>query len=197
MWYGFEIYFFIYHKCAVSVETFLTWFTWSSGETASVCWNKNNRRQAEHWPPHHLFFRDPLVQSEGFTARCPPPESWSRTPGSTETNRRGRRRGGRGGMKGSCCVGPPHGDSAGRQVYKEAAMLSLSPRRRWPGCSASPASWSAARSCCRAKPQVNTPSPVSVYLCLSTCLGDCFQSWMNPYFGALVNIQGSRTVCLQ
>ncbi len=81
-----------------------------------------------------------------------------------------------GGMKVCCSAGPPHGDSAGLQVYKDAAMLSPSPRRRWPGCSASPASWSAARSCCRAKLQVSTPGPLSV--CLSVCLSGWLAGWL-------------------
>lgn len=66
-------------------------------------------------------------------------------------------------MKVYCSAGPAHGDSAGLQVYKEAAMLSVAPQRRWPGCSTSPASWSAAHSCCRAKLQVDSPG----HTCLS------------------------------
>lgn len=64
-------------------------------------------------------------------------------------------------MKKCFSAGPPHGDSAAVQLYKEAANLSLPPRRRWPGCSALPASWSAAPRCCRAKLQVSTPELVS------------------------------------
>lgn len=46
-------------------------------------------------------------------------------------------------------------DSAGLQVYKEAATLALSSQRRWPTCSL-PASYSAAPACCRPRLQVNT-----------------------------------------
>ena len=33
-------------------------------------------------------------------------------------------------MKVNCSAGPAHGDSAALQVYKEAAMVSVSPQRR-------------------------------------------------------------------
>lgn len=55
--------------------------------------------------------------------------------------------------------------------YKETSVLGLSPRKQWPGCSASPPSWSAALSCCRAKLQVNhlKPTFLSDYPSLWSC----------------------------